>query len=290
MNHLKKGNWFLSIAVIIPVMHLLLFVYLPSIIILYDSFFSKTYTKTKGFVGLDNYITIFKSKELIDAILRSRYYIFAGCFQIMVGIVLAGILVKKAKLSGLFKGVLFFPYMINSIAIGYMFKSLYIRGGALDIVLQSIGVKAENIPYWLRSQTINNFSVAFASVWRYTGYSMVIFIGAIASIDQALYDAAKVDGASGIQEFLYITIPSIRKIIALNLSLTLISALSEFDMPFTVASEGANRTSTFMIEIYKMAHVSKKVGLASAMVVILIITMLILTLICVKAMGLASDE
>lgn len=78
---------------------------------------------------------------------------------------------------------MFFPFLVNGIAIGYIFKFFYTRGFVLDTVLQAIGIPLESLPYWLRDQSVNNWSLVFTSVWKYCGQNMVLFIGAIASID-----------------------------------------------------------------------------------------------------------
>ena len=78
---------------------------------------------------------------------------------------------------------MFFPYLINGIAIGFIFKFFYTRGYVFDTVLQWCGFELDNLPYWLRDQSINNISLVATSVWRYFGQNMVLFIGAIMSVD-----------------------------------------------------------------------------------------------------------
>ena len=111
----------------------------------------------------------------------------------------------KTKASGVFKGFMFFPYLVCGIAVGFIFKFFYTRGFVLDTVLQWCGFELDNLPYWLRDTKINNFSVAATSIWRYMGQNMVLFIGAIMSVDSSLYEAAAIDGASGWDKFKYKT-------------------------------------------------------------------------------------
>ena len=86
---------------------------------------------------------------------------------------------------------MFFPYLISGIAIGFIFKFFYTRGFVLDTILQWCGFKLDNLPYWLKDQSINNWSLVATSVWRYFGQNMVLFIGAIMSVDADLYEAAE---------------------------------------------------------------------------------------------------
>ena len=104
---------------------------------------------------------------------------------------------------------MFFPYLVCGIAVGFIFKFFYTRGFVLDTVLQWCGFKLDSLPYWLKDTSINNISVAATSVWRYMGQNMVLFIGAIMSVDSSLYEAAAIDGANGWAKFRYVIHPSI---------------------------------------------------------------------------------
>ncbi|MGN0677664.1 MAG: carbohydrate ABC transporter permease [Ruminococcus sp.] len=107
---------------------------------------------------------------------------------------------------------------------------------------------------------------------------MVLFIGAIASVDTTQYEAAEIDGANAWQRFRYIILPSIRTIVTLNLILAISGALSAFEMPYVI-TDGGFGTSTYFVLMNKLAHTNQKVGLASAMAVVLLVLILIITAI-----------
>ena len=90
----------------------------------------------------------------------------------------------------------------------------------------------ESIPYWLRDTRINNICLVATSVWRYTGQNMVMFLGAMMSVDASLYEAASLDGANKWQQFRYIMLPSIKTIIVLNLILSISGSLCAFEPPY----------------------------------------------------------
>ena len=91
-----------------------------------------------------------------------------GAFiQLALALFFASILSTKMKGAGIFKGLLFFPYLVCGIAVGFIFKFFYTRGFVLDTVLQWIGFELDNLPYWLRDTSINNISLAATSIWRY---------------------------------------------------------------------------------------------------------------------------
>ena len=119
---------------------------------------------------------------------------------------------------------------------------------------------------------------ALPILWRYTGFNFLIFLGAIQSVNPEVYEAAEIDGANRWDEFRYIIVPSIRKIIFLNLILGISGSLSVFDIPY-IMTGGSNGTMTFVIQTIDTAFKYNKVGLASAMAVILLVIVLVVTLI-----------
>lgn len=148
----------------------------------------------------------------------------------------------------------------------------------LDTVLQWLGFNLEQLPYWLKDTSINNISVAATSIWRYMGQSMVMYIGAIMSVDSALYEAAAIDGANGWQKFRYVMLPNIKTIVVLNMILSITGSLSVFEPPYVITG-GNFGTGSYFVIMHKIAHESQKVGLASAMAIVLLGLIMIATLI-----------
>lgn len=130
----------------------------------------------------------------------------------------------------------------------------------------------------LKDQSVNNWSLTATSVWRYTGQNMVLFIGAMMSVDSELYEAASLDGANKWEQFKHIILPSIKTIITLNVILSITGSLSAFEAPFVITT-GANGTGTYFVIMNKIAHTSQKVGLASAMSVVLLMIIFICTIL-----------
>ena len=238
------------------------------------SFYKMKYVGARKFVGLDNYRAIFKRDDIIGALKLCLYYMAGALIQLAIALYLATILSMKVKCSNLFKGFMFFPYLIDGIAIGFIFKFFYTRGFVFDTVLQWCGFQLDNLPYWLKDQSVNNWSLVGSSVWRYFGQNMVLFIGAIMSVDDSLYEAADLDGANKFQQFRYIILPSIKTIVTLNIILSITGSLSAFEAPFVITT-GANGTGTFFVVMNTIAHTNQKVGLASAMAVFLLIIIII---------------
>ena len=172
---------------------------------------------------------------------------------------------------------MFFPYLICGIAVGFIFKFFYTRGFVFDTVLSWFGFTQDQLPYWLKDTRINNISIAATSIWRYMGQNMVLFIGAIMSVDSTMYEAAAIDGADEWKKFRYIVFPSIKTVIVLNLILSITGSLSAFEPPYVITN-GSFGTATYFVVMNKLAHENQKVGLASAMAVILLVIILAATL------------
>ena len=280
----KRVNWqkiaVILLFAIVPMFLLILFTYIPFIKMIQFSFYNMSYTKNRGFVGLDNYLKVFSKSEYVGAMLLSLYYMAGAVVQLSLALLFASILsLERIRGAGIYKAILFFPFLVNGIAIGYIFKYFYTRGFVLDSVLQAIGIPLEKLPYWLRDQSVNNWSLVFTSVWKYCGQNMVLFIGAIASIDPTLYEAATIDGANRWEQFKAIILPGIKTVFMLNLILSITGSLSAFEPAYVVGSMGANGTATFFIKIHQMAHVSGKVGMACAMAMVLMVLILIFTVL-----------
>ncbi len=230
----------------------------------------------KQFVGLDNYLEVFTNPQIFSVFGVSLYY-FAGSFlQMGLALYFAALLSYKTRFSNFFRGILFFPYLINGVAIGFVFLYLFQPGGTLDTVLAWFGLS--DPPQWLGDPDIANYSLAGTSVWRYTGLNFVLFLGAIQSIPGELYEAAEIDGANKWQQFWALTFPGIRRIIGLSFILAIAGSLSVFEVPF-IMTGGANGTSTFVIQTLQTAFNFRQVGLASAMAIVLLLIVLVVTFV-----------
>ncbi|TFD60909.1 sugar ABC transporter permease [Cryobacterium suzukii] len=228
----------------------------------------------KTLVGLDNYIEIFTRPEIFRVFFVSLFYLAGAIAQLGLALFFAALLSFQTRFRNFFKGVIFFPYLINGVAIGLMFLYFFRPDGTLDAVLGAFGV--QETPQWLGDPSVVNVSLAATSVWRYMGLNFVLFLGAIQSVPAEQYEAADLDGASSWHKFRYIIVPSIRRILGLSFILAIAGALSAFEMPY-IMTGGANGSETFVIQTVDTAFRYSKVGLASAMAVVLLAIVLIIT-------------
>ncbi|GAA2000952.1 carbohydrate ABC transporter permease [Microbacterium ulmi] len=254
---------------------LITFTYVPTVNMIAYSFTNwDGLSRDRDVVGLANYVKVFTDPRYWQVFFVSLYYFVASFVQIAIALYFATILSFKTRFRNFFKGVLFFPYLLNGVAVGFIFLYLFQPGGTLDTVLSVFGV--QDPPHWLGDPDIANISLAGTSVWRFTGLSFVLFLGAIQSIPGELYEASDLDGASRWQQFIYIIAPGIKRIISLSFILAIAGSLSVFEIPF-VMTNGANGTSTFVIQTIQTAFNFQRVGLASAMAVVLLAIVLTVT-------------
>jgi multiple sugar transport system permease protein len=262
---------------LVPLTLLFVFTYLPFFKMAQFSLYEMRYIGKRTFVGTRNYQDIFLRPEIFNSLKLSVYYLFASFVQLALALFFATILSFKTRGGNFFKGVIFFPYLISGIAIGFIFKFFFTHGFVLDSLLVFLGFQAESLPYWLRDRSVNNIMLAATSVWRYMGQNMVLFIGAIMSVDPQLYEAADIDGATAFQKFRKIILPSIKTIVVLNLILSITGSISAFEPPYVITN-GTFETGTYFIIMNRLAHEMQKVGLASAMAVVLMAVIILVTM------------
>lgn len=287
MKNKSFSQWFFSRKVqkvlvittfmFLPLLLLLLFTYIPFGEMVKFSFYDKkSYISDMKWVGLKNYIDVFKREEIFQSLFVSVYYMGGALVQMALALFFATLMVFKVKGESFFKATMFFPYLIGGIAVGFIFKFFYARGMVLDTILQAFGMDLENIPLWLQDRSINNISLVATSVWRYTGQNMILFLGAMMSVDTDLYEAASIDGANKWHQFRYIILPSIKSIIVLNLILSISGSLSAFEPPYVITN-GTMGTGTYFVIMNRLAHESQKLSLACAMAVVLLGIIILVT-------------
>lgn len=276
MTQKRQERIIIILFLLVPVTLLLVFTYVPVANMFgYSMLKWNGFSKDKSFVGLENYIEIFTRPELFRVFGVSIYYFIGSFVQMGIALYFATILSFKVRFKNFFKGVLFFPYLINGVAIGFIFLYFFRPDGVLDLLLAAVGMEAYS-QLWLGDRSFINGSLAFVSIWRYMGLNFILFLGAIQSIPSDIYEAADIDGAGSWNKFRYIILPSILPILSLSFILAIKGALSVFEIPY-IMTGGANGSATFVIQTVDMAFKFGKVGLGSAMAVVLLSIILIVT-------------
>lgn len=260
---------------LIPILLLIVFTYIPIANMVSYSFVKwDGLSPVKKFIGLDNYVEVFTRPELFGVFFVSLYYFIGSFVQMAIALYLATMLSFKIRFRNAFKGFIFFPYLINGVAISFIFLYVFRPDGVLDSLLATVGLA--DTPLWLGDRDYVNYSLTSVSVWRYLGLNFVLFLGAIQSIPPETIESAEIDGASRWQLFRYLIVPGIRPVISLSFILAIAGSLAVFEIPY-VMLRGANGSATFVIQTVQTAFQHQKFGLASAMAVVLLVLILVVT-------------
>ncbi|WP_417280363.1 carbohydrate ABC transporter permease [Celeribacter sp.] len=222
-----------------------------------------------NFVGLANYQRILvEDRQLLVPLVNSIYYFAGALIQLALATYFAVILNRGLPGSNTFRIILFLPFVLNSVAVSIVFRDFLQIDGGLDALMTLLGLGAYTRE-WVQDPEIAKWSLVFASVWRYMGFQLLITYGALQAVPQDQYEAARIEGASDWQQFRYITLPTIAPVLGLQIILATVGSLEVFDVPFLITN-GANGTKTFVMATLEEAFNYRRVGLASAMAVLLL--------------------
>ncbi|MFC0212314.1 carbohydrate ABC transporter permease [Paenibacillus chartarius] len=276
----KSQKWIVIIGfLLIPMSLLFTFTFYPALKLVYLSFTDwDGVSPDQKWIGWNNYVEIFQNPKIFGVFVNQIPYFLVGVVQNAVALLFAVILNRKLKGRNFFRMILFLPFIMNGVAVAFMFQFVFdTTTGSLNALLDAVGLGALKTS-WLGNSNIVNYSLASVGFWRFMGYNMVIYIGALQAIPGDMYEAATIDGASGSQQFWHLTLPHLTKIIELNMFLTISGALSVFDLPFILTNGGpAGASTTFVFKTVETAFQFNNYGLASAMsIVLLLITVVIL--------------
>jgi raffinose/stachyose/melibiose transport system permease protein len=277
MNNKVQKRILLFTFLFFPMLLMVAFLVYPTTRLFYMSFTNwDGVLPNKEFVGLDNYKLVFSDSEVFLSLRNNIVYLVTGLVQNFVAIIIAVILVSKIKGTNFFRALIFMPYIINSVAVAFMFNFMYdFTRSPINIILQNIGLTPVD---FIGNTKYVNISLAAISFWRYLGLNMVIYIAALQSVPREIYEAADIDGANSIQVLRLITLPSIKRIIELNLFLSLSGSLQAFIEALIITKGGPGSASrTFVYTIVKNAFEANNFSFAAALAVVLIIMTLIIT-------------
>lgn len=267
------------VFLVVPVFLLLLFTYLPAFNMIRYSFFRWDGSSPQmDLIGFRNYQVLFTNPRYLTVMVNCLYYLVGSFIQLILALILAFLLSFKLKGTNFFKGVFFFPYLLNGVAVALMFLFFFEPFGTLNTIMRFLGAESK-IRLWLTEPILNNMLLTSISIWRYIGFNIVLFIAVIQSISSDIYEAAEIDGANRSQILRLIVLPNIKMIIALNLILAVKGAISVFEVPFLITG-GDWGTSTFVIQAISITFgANPQYGLGSAFAVVLFVVIIAVTLL-----------
>jgi len=258
-----------------------MFVLQPLVLSLQYSFYDWDGIGPAKMVGLANYATVFGDEELLNAIFNAiKLILFFSFIPVTLGLVTASVIRRAAtgRFGTVSRTVLFLPQIIPLVAAGIMWNWVLAKSGSVNQILSAIGLKGVTRA-WLGDFDWALPAVGMIGVWVLLGLVTLLLLTGMTKIDSALYEAARIDGAGAWREFRAITVPSVRNELAVCLTVTVIAALSAFDVIY-ISTNGGPGFATLVpaLKIYILAFVGRDIGTASAMAMILMALVLIIIL------------
>ncbi|WP_083411511.1 sugar ABC transporter permease [Arthrobacter sp. UCD-GKA] len=232
------------------------------------------------FVGAGNYTGILADTRLRAAFGHAGAFIFFyAVLPCGLGLVLAAVLTRaKTRGLALFRTLVFLPQVIAMVVVSVAFKQIYAPDGLLNSGLRSIGLDGLTRA-WLGDYVFSLPAVGLIGSWVSTGLVTVLLLAGMARIPTELFEAARLDGAGAVREFLYIIVPSVRAELTVALTLTIVASLKTFDLIYMTTSGGPGSSTTVpSYEVYRRAFETGQVGSAAAIGVTLTLIIFLVTL------------
>ncbi|HPF88522.1 MAG TPA: sugar ABC transporter permease [Candidatus Limiplasma sp.] len=258
------------------------------------------YSLTKGldklnWIGLDNYVRMFANDpEYIKSLLITlKYVILSVPMKLAFALIIAMVMNQKLRLISLYRAIYYIPTLLGgSIAISVVWRRLFHRKGPINEIIGSIanllGLE-HTAKTWYTDPNLAIYTLIILTVWQF-GSSMIIFLAGLKQIPQDYYEAAAVDGATPIQRFFFITLPSLSPVILFNLIMQTINAFQAFTQAYVIGgggnSVGAKSMEFYTLYLYKTGWTAfKEMGYASAMAWVLLVIIGLTTVLIFKTSG-----
>lgn len=275
----KKKEALQGIIYILPSFILIAcFSVLPIFMSGYFSFTNYNVMNDPTFAGMENYAKIFKDAYVADAIKNTLVYVVVTVpIQTILSLVFSAFLAYKMqnKTGGFLRSIMFIPVIASAVTAGTIWRIiLNTDGGLLNNLLGFLHISPVN---WLGSTKTALISICIVAIWKNVGYFLVIYYAGIMGISKDLYEAARVDGATNIQQFFKITMPMLKPITYLVVTLGIIWSFQVFDLSYQMTGGGPGRsTVTIVMAIYNAAFKQYKMGYACAMAMVLLVIVLVI--------------
>ncbi len=272
------SGWFFALPALVMYA---VFVLLPLVLSVKYSFFRWDGITPATWVGLKNYATVFQVPDLIGTIINAfKLVVFFSFVPVGLGLVVASIMhrVASGRLGSVARTVLFLPQVIPLVAAGIIWGWLLALPGMINQILKALGLGTITRA-WLGDFDWALPAVGIIGIWVLLGFCTVLLLTGMTNMDTALFESARMDGASWFREFTSITVPLLRHEIGVCLTVTVIAALAAFDIVYVSTAGGpGNSTSVPGIQIYILAFTEQRIGLASALAVMLMVLVLVVIL------------
>lgn len=234
-------------------------------------------------VGIANYTRILKDDTFKQSLFNTFFYfIIQVPIMLILALALASLLNNpKIKGKGIFRTMIFLPCATSLVSYSMIFKSMFATDGVVNTILQFLGMQPVG---WFQNAWAARFVIIIALIWRWTGYNMVFYLSGLQNIDNSVYEASRIDGASPFKQFTRITIPLLKPTILLTAIMSTSGTLQLFDESVNLTSGGPGKsTMTLAHYIYNISFVeTPNFNYAAAISIFILVTVAILSAIQMK--------
>ncbi|MCQ4862765.1 carbohydrate ABC transporter permease [Pseudoflavonifractor phocaeensis] len=229
--------------------------------------------------GLENFAKLAGDQNFRQAVVNTVIYTVATVpVSILIALVLAYVLNGKVYLKKTLRLAFFIPYISNMVALAAVFKFMFRDDGIINNVLLNV-FHLQEVPRWLSNSELNKIPIILILIWTAVGYELIVYMAALQNVPKELYEAGKLDGATGFKQFVHITFPMISPTTFYLVVVRMIAAFKVFSAINIITLGTATRGNTsLVVEIYQDAFQSYKFGYASAEAVVLFAIILAITL------------
>ena len=257
----------------------LAFMIIPMCISLYYSFCDYNILQPPTFTGWANFKRMFSDATFYQSLVVTfKFAIISVPLRLIFALIVALLLFKSTKMTGVYRALYYLPSIIGgSVAVAILWKRLFAVDGLVNKLLMVFGMK-EPVA-WLGDTRTAIWTLIILAVWQF-GSSMLIFLSALKQIPVSLYEAARVDGATPLQQFTKITLPVLKPITYLVVTLGIIWSFQVFDLAYLMTGGGPGHSSvTLVMGIYNAAFKQYKMGYACAMAMFLLLMIIIINVV-----------
>jgi multiple sugar transport system permease protein len=263
----------------------LVFMIFPLIFGLIISFFNWNILGTPSFIGLDNYITLFKDAKFYSSLWHTLEFVLMTTPTLLVlGFAMALAVTGKSPLKGLMENVFFVPYIFSMTVVSTLWAWIMQKDfGIFNQVITGLGGTAVG---WLTNEKVAMWSVALTTLWWTAGFNMVLFSAGIKQIPREVYESAQIDGASWWQVVRRITVPLVSSTTVLCLILQVIASFNVFGQVYVMTGGGPYGTTRVLVQyIYETGFKYFKMGYSAAMSYILFLVILVISIVQYLLLG-----
>ncbi|MEH1026676.1 sugar ABC transporter permease [Micromonospora profundi] len=225
-----------------------------------------------AFVGADNYVELAGDATFRGALVNTVIWlVLFGGLSVLGGFGMALVLQKERRGVGFYRAALFTPVVFSLVVTALVWRVFYQPDGIADTLLRAVGLE-QLIRPWLADPQTALYAVILPALWRQIGYVMVLFLAGLKAIDPALHEAARMDGANSWQRLRHVTIPQLKGVNAVVLSVIVIDSLRSFDIVWSLTKGGPYHSSELLSTyMYSTAFQSLRLGYASAIAVVIFV-------------------